>query len=111
MLSEFRVYVVNGEIRNICHYLGTKPGQPGYIELDTDIVKEAVKIFCESDEGKHIAGFGMDFAVINKSNGVFATSLVEVNEGFSLGRYEGLSGKDYTDLLIARWGSLMRNKK
>uniref|UniRef100_A0A0G4HJY3 ATP-grasp domain-containing protein n=1 Tax=Chromera velia CCMP2878 TaxID=1169474 RepID=A0A0G4HJY3_9ALVE len=31
------------------------------------------------------------------------TVLLEVNDGFSLGAYEGLSRQDYTDLLIHRW--------
>lgn len=42
-----------------------------------------------------------------KKNGEVLTSLVEVNDGFSIGAYEGISSKDYTELLIARWKKLM----
>jgi hypothetical protein len=38
------------------------------------------------------------------------TCLVEVNDGYSLGWYEGLSGKDYTDLLITRWAELLKSR-
>ena len=37
------------------------------------------------------------------------TGLIEVNDGYSLGHYEGLSGKDYTDMFIARWHTLTHN--
>ncbi len=37
----------------------------------------------------------------------FETALIEVNDGYSLGCYEGLPDKDYVDMLIARWQQLM----
>jgi hypothetical protein len=46
----------------------------------------------------------MDFAVLKQPDGQILTCLVEVNDGYSLGLYPGLSGKDYTDLLISRLG-------
>ncbi len=53
----------------------------------------------------------MDFALVKKSssNGEasYVTALIEVNDGFALGWYEGVSHEDYTDLLIARWQQLM----
>ena len=69
-------------------------------------------ILCNSDEGKDLTGCGMDFAVMetqkeNENGKSYITCLVEVNDGFSLGRYEGINGKDYTDLLIARWKQLV----
>jgi hypothetical protein len=41
----------------------------------------------------------MDFGILD--DGV--TCLVEVNDGLSLGRYYGIDGIDYTQLLVARW--------
>eukprot|EP00971_Amphidinium_carterae_P328252 6460029-Amphidinium_carterae.1 len=38
------------------------------------------------------------------------TGLVEVNDGFSLGHYAGISASDYTDLFIARWCELLHGK-
>lgn len=45
----------------------------------------------------------MDFAVMKKPDGTIVAGLVEVNEAISLGAYEGISSKDYTDMLLARW--------
>ena len=44
----------------------------------------------------------MDFGILEDGR----TCLVEVNDGSSLGRYDGINGSDYTDLLIARWNQL-----
>jgi hypothetical protein len=60
-----------------------------------------------------LAGCSLDFAVMKKKvDGVdtFLTTLIEVNDGFALGYYEGVSPKDYTDLLIARWAQLLLKK-
>ncbi|CAJ1334539.1 unnamed protein product [Effrenium voratum] len=108
MISEYRVYVVEGEIRAVCHYKGPSRGDGAIDEL---VVEDAVRTLCSSEEGHGLAGMGMDFAVIRQRTGdrtVFKTCLVEVNDGYSLGKYNGVSGKDYTDLLIARWKQLVQ---
>ncbi len=79
--------------------------------MDIDIVKQAVKTLSSCEEGSHLKGMGIDFAVIKKVEGEeekYYTSLIEVNDGYALGHYEGVSGKDYTDLLIARWAELLK---
>lgn len=43
MITEYRVYVVNGEIRQVCHYKGPKE-----FTLNMEEVKNAVKILTES---------------------------------------------------------------
>lgn len=99
MISEYRVYVVNGAIRSVCHYKGPKD-----VLLDLNVVQNAVKTLTESPEGKDLAGCAIDFAVMrNKDSDALLTGLVEVNDGFSIGAYDGISEKDYTDMLIARW--------
>lgn len=107
-VSEYRVYVVNGAIRAVCHYLG--PKGPNAPQLDMKGIEEAVHILCSSEEGRDLrAGCGIDFAMMRKKGETqLVTALVEVNEGISLGQYEGLSNKDYTDMLIARWAQLVR---
>ena len=110
MISEYRVYVVNGEIKGICQYIKPKEDQKD-IPLDVDVVKKAVKTFYESEEGQDLKGCGIDFAVIKKGEGEeekYYTCLIEVNDGYALGHYEGVSGKDYTDMLIARWMALLK---
>lgn len=112
MISEYRVYIVDGKIRNVCQYRGPiLEGDVGYVKLDMNVVEQAVVTLCSSDEGKHLKGCGVDFAVMKKDDGSLVTCLIEVNDGFSLGLYPGLSGKDYTDLLITRWHELMTTGK
>eukprot|EP00756_Hemistasia_phaeocysticola_P020880 Hpha_TRINITY_DN15743_c1_g9::TRINITY_DN15743_c1_g9_i1::g.40100::m.40100 len=103
MVSEYRVYVVNGEIREVCRYKG-----PDDDKLDLEVVRGAVKSLTESEEYSHLKGYGVDFAVIQKTpEAPPITALIEVNDGYSLGKYAPLSGQDYTDLLVARWGTLV----
>jgi hypothetical protein len=109
MVAEYRAYVVLGELRAVCQYLG-----PADAPLDMDIVKSAVSTLCASAEGEPLAGCGVDFAVMRIAgpdrDGALATTvtgLVEVNDALSLGAYEGLSARDYTDMLLARWARLM----
>eukprot|EP01106_Pelomyxa_sp_JSP_P007699 TRINITY_DN2246_c0_g1_i15.p2 TRINITY_DN2246_c0_g1~~TRINITY_DN2246_c0_g1_i15.p2 ORF type:complete len:218 (-),score=91.13 TRINITY_DN2246_c0_g1_i15:74-727(-) len=126
MVAEHRAYVVDGRVRALCQYRGPKGGggDGAAAALDTRVVDDAVRTFCASDEGRDLKGCAIDFAVLAVRGGGgagggggdgggdggrrFVTCLVEVNDGFSLGRYDGLSGKDYTDLLIARWEHLMK---
>eukprot|EP00759_Apiculatamorpha_spiralis_P005430 PhF_6_TR13265/c0_g1_i1/m.21033 len=102
MVSEYRVYVVNSEIRAVCHYAGAKD-----IPIDMVTIATAVGVLFASEESAQLAGCALDFTVIELPEGR-VTGLVEVNDGFSLGRYDGISDKDYTDLLIARWHALCK---
>jgi hypothetical protein len=105
-ISEFRVYVVHGSIRAICRYSGKQEDVESH-PLDESVVREAVRLLAESDPIL-TSGCGLDFGVIEKQNGQFLTALIEVNEGFSLGAYDGVSSADYTNMVIARWESLMK---
>jgi len=114
MVSEYRVYVVDGAIRSICQYRG--PPSAGAMTLDKGIVDEAVRALSDSIETRDLTGYGVDFAVLKikrpKGEGEdYVTCLVEVNDGYSLGRYNGLSGKDYTDLLVCRWARVVGKTK
>jgi hypothetical protein len=93
--SEYRIYVVRGEIAGVCHYAG----DPG-VEVDMTMVREAVERLGRSGEGT--AGYGIDFGVLRGG----MTALVEWNDGFALGSY-GLDRGAYTDLVLARWEELM----
>jgi hypothetical protein len=108
MISEYRAYVVAGTIRSICQYRGPKVDSTSPCNLNREVVQDAVRALFASEEGKELTGCALDFAVLRQGE-EFTTCLVEVNDGYSLGRYEGISGVDYTDLLIARWRRLMAN--
>eukprot|EP01006_Ploeotia_vitrea_P003907 TRINITY_DN113488_c0_g1_i1.p1 TRINITY_DN113488_c0_g1~~TRINITY_DN113488_c0_g1_i1.p1 ORF type:complete len:266 (-),score=30.22 TRINITY_DN113488_c0_g1_i1:86-883(-) len=111
LLSEYRVYVIDGEIKAVCHYTGDTS-----LKLDMDVVREAINTFQKTPEGASVCtGCGVDFAVM-KSKGdngeeKLVTCLVEVNDGYSLGVYDGFSVKDQADLLISRWRELVNNGK
>jgi hypothetical protein len=90
-LSEYRVFVLKGEIIGIQHYFGDP-----MLSINEQIVSEALLRFEQS--GEATAAYALDFGVLADGS----TALVEWNDGFSLGSY-GLDKKLYTDLLIARW--------
>jgi hypothetical protein len=79
---------------------------PGFEQLFPDVgpelatIEEAVR--CLDEAGVSVAGYCLDFGILETGD----TTLVEVNDGLALTNY-GLSGEDYTNLLIARWLELM----
>lgn len=91
--SEWRCFVVHGEILDLCRYQGDVFKYP-----DPKVVKAAVA----DHQPTAPAGYGIDFGVLSDGR----TVLVEANEGYSLNPY-GLEANDYADLLTARWIQLM----
>lgn len=51
------------------------------------------------------AGYAIDFGVLSTGE----TALVEMNDGFSVGAY-GINQEDYTDMVMARWEELLKNR-
>ena len=58
MVSEYRAYVVHGEVRAICHYMGDAD-----LKLDESVVQEAVQALTNSEEFSYLKGCSIDFAV------------------------------------------------
>lgn len=94
MLSEWRCYVINGEVRGVKHY----SGDPWLIP-DKHIVQLAVKQWKSQP-----SAYAIDFAVLENGR----TALVEANDGWSLGNY-GLEHTVYAKLLSTRWMEIMRS--
>jgi ATP-grasp domain, R2K clade family 2 len=94
-LSEYRIYVVNSEIRSVDWYAGERE-----IAIDLDVVRAAIATLDAA--GESFAGYAIDFGVLATSE----TALVETNDGFALGAYS-IDSKNYTDLLWARWAELL----
>jgi hypothetical protein len=94
-LSEYRVYVVKGQIVGTGHYAGNPS-----IAIDMPQAQEAVACFEASENAP--AGYGIDFGVLRSGQ----TAMIEVNDGYSLGNY-ALSDELYADLIEARWTELM----
>jgi hypothetical protein len=95
-VSEWRCFVCQGRILDLCRYQGDVFRYP-----DANVVKNAVADYDRSGP----AGYGIDFGVLTDGR----TVLVEVNEGYSLGPY-GLEATEYAELLEARWLQLVGGK-
>ncbi|AMV28118.1 hypothetical protein VT84_27175 [Gemmata sp. SH-PL17] len=92
-VSEWRCFVRNGQVLDVCRYQGDVFHYP-----DPQIIKNAI-----ADHSPIApAGYGIDFGVLTTGR----TVLVEVNEGYSLNPY-GLESMEYSELLEARWIELM----
>ncbi len=94
-MTEYRVYISNGEIINISHYDGDKN-----VSLDRSVVDNALNKMTSSEES--VAGFAMDFGVNNTGD----TILIEVNDGFGLGAYK-IGADEYYELIASRWMQLV----
>jgi ATP-grasp domain, R2K clade family 2 len=94
-LSEYRVYVVNSEIRSVDWYAGDRE-----VTIDLQQVERAIKAL--DTAGESYAGYALDFGVLASGE----TALVEMNDGFAIGAYR-INSKNYTDLLWARWAELL----
>ena len=87
-LSEFRVYVLEGKILNICYYKGNPSLFP-----DPEIVKEMV-----SKVTHHSISFGLDVGVLSSGE----TAVIEMNDFCCLGNY-GLNAQQYAQCIAKRW--------
>jgi hypothetical protein len=88
-ISEWRCFVVRGQVLDLCRYQGDVFRYP-----ESDVIKSAIKDYGSAAP----AGYGIDFGVLTSGQ----TVLVEANDGYSLGPY-GLEATDYAELLEARW--------
>lgn len=94
-VSEYRAYVVRGQVRSIGFYSGIASVRP-----NLEVILNAVKEFTANGAP---AGYAIDFGVL--ANG--ETALVEVNDGFSVGAYGHFLSEHYFDMLAARWQELL----
>jgi hypothetical protein len=94
-ISEFRVYVIHGEVVSINPYQGDASES-----LCESTLRDAIEAFTGSGEAP--AAYGIDFGVLDTGE----TALVEANDGYSLGAY-GIDAESYTRLLFTRWEELL----
>lgn len=93
-VSEYRCYVINGELMGIKHYLGDIRVFP-----DVKVIDAAIKQYKTQP-----MGYTIDFGITSDGR----TLLVEVNDGFSVGNY-GLPDMVYSRLLLSRWLEIIKN--
>lgn len=99
IVSEFRVYVLDGEILGVKHYYGEWNVTP-----DIHFINEVIQTYKPSP-----VAYGVDIGV--KKTG--ESFVIEVNDGCNLGNY-GLDSIHYGEMIIARWVEIVgggTNKK
>lgn len=87
-ISEYRVFVLKGEIAGCKHYKGDYRIHPGFETIDA-----AVASYIDAP-----AAYAIDFGATSDGR----TLLVEANDAYSLGSY-GLGSVTYSRLIEARW--------
>lgn len=99
-VSEWRAYVAHGEVLDVrfADHGGERSAEP-----DFAAIREAVHQFGHA--GRAPAGYVIDFGVTADGR----TALVEVNDGFSFGAYDGISAEVYWAVTAARWQELVES--
>lgn len=90
-VSEYRCPVINGKVMGMY----AAPGKDGKLP-DMKVVEQMAKDFVGAP-----SAYALDVGVLSSGE----TALIEVNDGFSLGRY-GIPADVYTQLLQTRWEEL-----
>lgn len=90
-VSEYRCPVINGKVMGMY----AAPGKDGTLP-DIRVVEQMAKDFIGAP-----SAYALDVGVLSSGE----TALIEVNDGFSLGRY-GIPADVYTQLLQTRWEEL-----
>ena len=92
-VSEYRCYVIDGQLKGIKHYLGDIRIFP-----DVKVIDSAITAYTTQP-----MGYSIDFGVTSDGR----TLLVECNAGYSLGNY-GLDDITYTTLLLSAWREIIK---
>lgn len=99
-ISEFRVYVTDQEVVGIKHYHGDLRKVPSDL-----FINNAIREYKKESQ----LGYAIDVGMIEK-NGSLIESVIEINDGTSLGNY-GLDEIHYAELLLHRWIEIVNNNK
>ena len=98
-VSEWRGYVANGQLLDVRF---ADHGGDKSVKVDMNVVENAVAKLVLSNETP--AGFVIDFGVTSKGE----TALIEMNDGFSFGAYDGVNAQTYWNVTTARWFELLK---
>lgn len=95
-VSEWRCYVVQGNVRFIgfAKYGGDRFRCPNEV-----LIRESI-----ADWRTSPSAYAVDFGVLDTGE----TALIEVNDGFSVGAYDGVPAEVYWDMIATRWQELAR---
>jgi hypothetical protein len=96
-VSEWRAYVADGELLEVRF---ADHGGDRTVEPDVILIGDAINALTK--EGQAPAGYVIDFGVLHTGE----TALIEMNDGFSFGAYEGVSPETYWKVVVRRWQEL-----
>ena len=96
IVSEYRGYVIKGDLKAIKHYQGDIRIFP-----NMQVVDEAISAYTSATDG-----YTIDFGITDKGQTIF----IECNDGWSIGNY-GLDPRIYSNLLAARWIQIMSSQR
>ena len=92
--SEHRAFVIRSEVKCVQQYGGDER------VADGEVIRDCVDRLTQS--GTAASAYAIDFGVLRDGR----TVLLEVNDGYSLGRY-GCAPEVYVDVLGTRWAELV----
>lgn len=97
-VSEYRVYVHQNEIVAIACYEGDE-----HFTLDENVLVGATRALQSNNWHDTYA---MDWGVMKKPSGELVTALVEMNDAWAIGAYDGIDYRQYYSFLNRRWQQL-----
>ncbi|WP_199030770.1 ATP-grasp domain-containing protein [Ralstonia sp. ASV6] len=101
--SEYRYYVVNGQVLGEGRYDDAPDDMP---LPDQDVVREMVAAMANSSRTP--VAYGLDVGVLGSGE----TALIECNDAWALGYYRGtLDYRDYVEMLWLRWEQLVADAR
>ncbi|MDO8713997.1 MAG: ATP-grasp domain-containing protein [Polynucleobacter sp.] len=93
-VSEWRAYVAKDVVREVKF---ADHGGDRTVVPDLSVIEGAVNMLAAT--GSAPSGYVIDFGVLNTGE----TALIEMNDGFSFGAYDGLLPETYWDVTVNRW--------
>jgi len=102
--SEFRVYIMNGEILGKGCYKGAGDSCP----IDMEVVKRAVKAYEDSGEAvsAYVLDFGAAMAGEARQLDELQTLFIEAGDAYGFGCYKPFPISKYVDMCLARYFEL-----
>lgn len=97
--AEFRVYVTQGSVVGISRYDDSIVED---LQIDMNVVNDAVGII--ESEGNYPVSYSLDFGLLSSGE----TCLIEMNDGFAIGKYKDISDSMYFKFLYNRWFEIIK---
>ncbi len=95
-VAEWRCYYLHGELLAVCRY---DDGDDEYIEYIDEFISSLQKYV-------NNATMAVDIGVLDNEK----YCVIECNDAWAIGKYDGISNKHYFEFLSARWDEIINSK-